>query len=238
MHSPDLQGMLQLHTGQMMKRTDPDLNTDAGAAILKIAVTGTAGSGKTAVCNRIEALGAEVVNSDELAREVVVPGTAAYEKIVDYFGKKTVSGNGTLNRQMLRHIIINDDASRRALEQIVHPEIKMRIDSRIARAGRKGKPIIVVEVPLLFESGMAKQFDIIILVVTDDELKIERLIQRDRVSKDDAEALLKSQLSDKKKVEKSDFLIHNDDDLQEMEKDVDRIYKKILEKIKKNSENA
>lgn len=222
----------------MMKITDLDLNTAAGAAILKIAVTGTAGSGKTVVCNRLEALGMEVVSSDVLAREAVSPGTAAYEKIVDYFGKKTVSGDGTLNRKLLRHIIINDDASRRALEQIVHPEIKNRIDSRIAKSGKNGKPAIVVEVPLLFESGMANQFDIIILVITDDELKIERLIKRDRVSRGDAEALLKSQLPDKKKVEKSDFLIHNDGVLQKMKKDVDRIYKKILGKIKKNSENA
>jgi len=139
---------------------------------------------------------------------------------------------------LLRRIIINDNASQQALEQIVHPEIKMRIDSRIAKAGKNGKPAVVVEVPLLFESGMAKQFDVIILVITDDELKIERLIKRDRVSRDDAEALLKSQLPDKKKVEKSDFLIHNNDDLQKMKRDVDRIYKKILEKIKKNSENA
>lgn len=222
----------------MMKITDLDLNTDAGAAILKVAVTGTAGSGKTVVCNRLEALGMEVVSSDVLAREAVSPGTAAYEKIVDCFGKKTVSGDGTLNRKLLRHIIINDDASRRALEQIVHPEIKNRIDSRIAKSGKNGKPAIVVEVPLLFESGMANQFDIIILVIADDELKIERLIKRDRVSRDDAEALLKSQLPDKKKVEKSDFLVHNDGVLQQMEKDVDRIYKKILGKIKKNSENA
>jgi dephospho-CoA kinase len=222
----------------MMKITDLDLNTAAGAAILKIAVTGTAGSGKTVVCNRLEALGMEVVSSDVLAREAVSPGTAAYEKIVDYFGKKTVSGDGTLNRKLLRHIIINDDASRRALEQIVHPEIKNRIDSRIAKSGKNGKPAIVVEVPLLFESGMANQFDIIILVIADDELKIERLIKRDRVSRDDAEALLKSQLPDKKKVEKSDFLVHNDGVLQQMGKDVDRIYKKILGKIKKNSENA
>jgi len=221
-----------------MKIIDPDLNADDGAAILKIAVTGTAGSGKTAVCNRLEELGMEVVSSDVLAREAVSQGTAAYEKIVDYFGKKTVSGNGTLNRQLLRHIIINDDTSRQALEQIVHPEIKNRIDSRIAKSERNGKPAIVVEVPLLFESGMANQFDIIILVVTDNELKIERLIKRDRVSRNDAEALLKSQLPDKKKIEKSDFLIHNDGVLQQMEKDVDRIYKKILEKIKKNSENA
>ena len=219
----------------MMKITDPDLNTNAGVAILKIAVTGTAGSGKTSVCNRLKDLGVEVVSSDVLAREAVAPGTAAYEKIVDYFGKNTVSSDATLNRQLLRHIIINDDVSRQTLEQIVHPEIKMRIDSRIAKAGKNGKPAIVVEVPLLFESGMANRFDIIILVITNDELKIERLMKRDRVSRDDAEALLKSQLPDKKKVEKSDFLIHNDGDFNKMKKDADRIYKKILEIIKKTA---
>jgi dephospho-CoA kinase len=208
------------------------------ANVIKIAVTGSAGSGKTSACDRFRELGLKVISSDSLAREAVAPDTAAYEMIVDAFGKQVLRKDGTLNRQMLRRMMITDDNTRKTLEQCIHPEINKLMHLKMTEAEKERVLVVVIEVPLLFEFGMESRFDAIIVVTSDRELQIKRLIKRDTVSRREAKALLSVQIPDENKIERSDFVIKNNDSPAEMIRSVDHVYKKISQKYLKKIKTA
>ena len=206
------------------------------SSFLKVAVTGTAASGKTTVCNRLKEQGLSVISADVLAREAVTPGSEAYKKIVEYFGKDVLAPDGTLNRSTLRRIVFKDDTARKKLEQFVHPEIIRRMKLEMVQAASDGDPIVVVEVPLLFEFGLENLFDVTINVSAPHALKVKRLRERDNVSYDDAEALLKAQMSDQEKNKWAEVVIENNHSIEHMLSSVDILYdnffKKYLKKVK------
>ena len=208
------------------------------AKVVKIAVTGSAGSGKTFVCDRFRELGLKVISSDSLAREAVAPDTAAYEMIVDSFGKQILRKDGTLNRRMLRRMMITDDDTRKILEQCIHPEIKRLMHLKMAEAEKARVSVVIIEVPLLFEFGMESRFDAIIVVTSDRELQIRRLMHRDTVSRREAKALLSVQIPDEEKIERSEFVINNSGPPAEMIRSVEHIYKKICQKFAKRIKTA
>ena len=201
--------------------------------IIKIAVTGGAGSGKTLVCNRLKELGANVISSDALAREAVAKDSPGHRNIVDYFGEKILLKNGTLNRQMLRRMIINDDTARLALERIIHPEITNLIMQKVAQAAQVGDSLVLLEIPLLFELGMEKQFDAVVVISTDRELRIKRLMHRDDVTRDEAEKLINVQMPEEMKAEQAQFVVTNNGSKEQLIMSVDLLYKNILKMNKK-----
>lgn len=201
--------------------------------VLKVAVTGGAGSGKTTVCNRLKELGVKVISSDALAKEAVAQGSLAHEKIVNYFGKKVLLNDGNLNRQELRSIIITDDVARLALERFIHPEISRLMHLRIAQAEQDGDPVLLVEVPLLFELGMAEQFDVVIVVSADHELRVKRLMDRDNVSRDEAEDLINVQMPQAEKVERAEFVLANDCSKDQLIRSVDLLFNNFFQKYLK-----
>lgn len=206
--------------------------------MLKVAVTGCAGSGKTYVCNRFKELGVKVISSDVLAREVVAQDSPAYNKIINYFGKKVLTKDGSLNRRMLRRIIINDNVAREALESFVHPEIIKLMHSQMIKAEKDDNHIVLVEVPLLFELGIEDRFDVVIAVVAGRKLRVKRLMDRDDVSREDAEALLNYQLPDEDKARRADFVIKNDGSFARTIRSVDHLYKDLVQKYVKEFESA
>ncbi len=201
--------------------------------VLKVAVTGGAGSGKTTVCNRLKELGVKVISSDALAKEAVAQGSLAHEKIVNYFGKKILLNDGNLNRQELRSIIINDDVARLALERFIHPEISRLMHLRIAQAEQDGDTVLLVEVPLLFELGMAEQFDVVIVVSADHELRVKRLMDRDNVSRDEAEDLINVQMPQAEKAERAEFVLANDCSKDQLIRSVDLLFNNFFQKYLK-----
>jgi len=201
--------------------------------VLKVAVTGGAGSGKTFVCNRLKELGIKVISSDVMAREAVAPNSTAHKKIVDFFGETVLLSDGTLNRKMLRRMIVNDDVARLTLERIVHPEISNFIQEKIACAEKEGFDIVVVEVPLLFELSMQEHFNWIILVSAGHELRVKRLMARDNISRDEAENLLHVQMPDKDKIGRADFVLSNEGSRARLVEAVDFLYEKSLKPYKK-----
>jgi dephospho-CoA kinase len=201
--------------------------------VLRVAVTGGAGSGKTSVCNRLNELGIKIISSDAMAREAVAPNSTAHKKIVDFFGETVLLSDGTLNRKMLRRIIINDDAARLTLERIVHPEISNLMREKMAWAENEGCDIVVVEVPLLFELNMQEQFDWIILVSAGHELRVKRLMVRDNISRDEAENLIHVQMPDKDKIGRADFVLSNEDSKAQLMEAVDFLYEKSFKPYKK-----
>lgn len=205
----------------------------AMSKIKKVAVTGGAGSGKTIVCSRFQELGLRVINFDTLAREVVSPDSTAYKKIINFFGKKVLNDDATLNRRMIRRMIIHDEALRKALEQFTHPEIIKLMKSQITAAEKDANFVVVAEVPLLFEFDMESWFDEIILVTAKRELRIKRLMDRDYISRSDAQNLLNIQMADEEKVGHADFVLQNNGSVKQLINSVDVLCKKFLLKYEK-----
>jgi len=201
--------------------------------VLRVAVTGGAGSGKTSVCNRLNELGIKIISSDAMAREAVAPNSTAHKKIVDFFGKTVLLGDATLNRKMLRRMIIKDDAARLALERIVHPEISNLMRKKIACAENEGSKIVVIEVPLLFELNMQEQFDRIVLVSAGRKLRVKRLMARDNISRDEAENLIHVQMPDKDKIGRAHFVLWNEGSTARLMEAVDLLYENSFKPYKK-----
>ncbi|MBU0987585.1 MAG: dephospho-CoA kinase [Proteobacteria bacterium] len=200
---------------------------------LKIGVTGGAGSGKTCVCNRIKELGLNIISADDLAKKAVAPGAEAYKNIVGYFGQKILNSDGTLNRLKLRRIIIKDETARSALECFIHPQITMLMEQEIVQAEQRGERFVLIEVPLLFELGIQDRFDRVVLVSAPHELRVQRLMERDGVSRIEAKALLDVQLPDAQKIEQADYVIKNNGSREQLKKNIDLFYEDLIKNIKK-----
>lgn len=175
-------------------------------SIFKIAVTGSAGSGKSLVCNRFSELGLIMFDCDIIARQVVEPGEQAYSDIIDFFGREITFADGSLNRLELRKIIANDVNMRKGLEKIVHPAILNDLFLKIEKAEAAGEKAVVVEIPLLFELNLMAKFDFIVAVAGQDKDLVTRIVKRDKVSQKDAQDILTIQLSQKEKIERSDVV--------------------------------
>jgi dephospho-CoA kinase len=192
--------------------------------ILKVAVTGGAGSGKTSVCNRLKALGVKVISADEMAREAVAPGSTAFKKIVQYFGKTVLLSDGTLNRKILRRMITDDDDDRIAMERFIHHEIANLILKNVVCAEKEGCRIVVIEVPLLFELDMKEKFDWVVVVSADKELRVKRLMERDQTSRDEAMNLINVQMTDKEKIDRADYVVRNEGSMEKLLESVDILF--------------
>jgi dephospho-CoA kinase len=192
--------------------------------ILKVAVTGGAGSGKTSVCNRLKALGVKVISADEMAREAVAPGSTAFKKIVQYFGKTVLLSDGTLNRKILRRMITDDDDARLAMERFIHHEIANLILKNVVCAEKEGCRIVVIEVPLLFELDMKEKFDWVVVVSADKELRVKRLMERDQTSRDEAMNLINVQMPDKEKINRADYVVRNEGSMEKLLESVDILF--------------
>ncbi|MCP1726119.1 dephospho-CoA kinase [Natronospira proteinivora] len=194
--------------------------TEAHRGPLRIALTGGAGSGKSAVARRLAESGITVIDTDTLAREVVEPGEAGLEAVVAVFGEQVLNQQGRLDRAALRDRILDSEQDRGQLEAILHPLIMDRLKSRLAQA--EG-PYAVAEIPLLAESGHGGQFDRIITVEAPRPLRIQRLMTRDGVDEAAAERLVAAQASETERRAIADWVIDNDGDLDQLHLQVDKL---------------
>lgn len=196
--------------------------------ILKIAVTGSAGSGKSLVCQRFKEKGLVVLDCDVIARQVVEPGTEGYDAVVHLFGKKVLLEDGSLDRASLRKIIIYDDEMRKKMENILHPRILKEMFFQMEHADYTDKKkAVAVEVPLLFETGLERYFDVSIAVVADFSDLVGRVASRDKVEKNNAKKMLDLQMSQALKTVRADHVIKNSGTLSELFDSVDNIFEKI-----------
>ncbi len=206
-------------------------------SICKIAVSGGAASGKSSVCGYFKEKGIRVVSLDDLSREVVLPGKPGFVKIVKHFGDIVVLNDGTLDRTLLRKRITEKPESKKIIEAIVQPEIIKLMNNLINESESKGEAYIVVEVPLLFELGMEGMFDACILVCIDYNLQVERLMQRDNVTKEDACSLIKIQMPQADKLKRAEFIVENTGGLDVLFENTNTVFKKIVEKTRNMSKS-
>ena len=198
---------------------------------VKLGITGGVGSGKSVVCEYLKNKGVPVVSTDELARKAVMPGTAAYDQIVSYFGKDVLSDDGTLNRKKLRSIITEDRNKKEMLEQFVHPEVFVQMEKEFEASKKKHAPIIAVEVPLLFEAGLEKKFDFVLTISVNADVRVKRLMARDQITRKEAEAFMGIQMPEADKIKKSDFVIDNNGSIKETLVKVDRFYENLMDLV-------
>jgi dephospho-CoA kinase len=208
-----------------MKRLE-DLRGDDGRML--IGVTGGIGSGKTTVANMLQELGAPIIDFDVLARNVVEPGKPAWKEIVDYFGKQVLQEDDTLDRKKLSNIVFRDLEKRKKLESFTHPRIGEEFIQQVNDiASKTPGAIIQVVIPLLIELNLQYQFHKILMVYIPPELQVERLAERDGITRDAAANILKAQLPIDEKLGYADYVIHNDKSLDETRKAVEALWETI-----------
>jgi len=197
--------------------------------MISVAVTGGAGSGKSLVCRFFQELGAQTISLDRMAREVVSPGTHAFDAIVKEFGSRVLSPDGNLDRGVLRRIITQDREAKRKIEAITHPEIFRRLERRLRNISAQAPDsLVVIEVPLLVETGSQDRFDVVVLVEADPEIQKQRIALRDDCSAEEAQKLISAQASSPERRQYADYIIQNVGPLEALQRDVGDVYQKIL----------
>ena len=183
-----------------------------------IAITGGIGSGKSAVAKLFEQWGAQTVDADILAREVVEPGTEGFQRVVDNFGEDMVLADGSLNRPKLASIIFSDPEKKKLLESLLHPLIRERWLRKLEEVKQTSAPVIAYIVPLFFEStAKMPEIEKVVLVSAPEEMRIARIMVRDIFPLHIAEQRIKAQLPDSAKIDKSDYVITNDSSMEKLE---------------------
>lgn len=176
--------------------------------MILVGLTGGVATGKSTVAAMLKRCGAVVIDADELTRDAVKPGKPAWREIVTVFGGEVLNQDRTINRQALGAIVFRNKAKRRRLEQIIHPRVA-REQMRLTRAAAKNNPnaVVIYDVPLLFEVGIDKRVDKIIVVTADRETQIARLKKRNGLTRSEALRRIKSQMPLAKKVARADYVL-------------------------------
>lgn len=181
-----------------------------------VGLTGAIASGKSLVSAEFKRLGAFIIDADLVARRVVEPGMDAYNEIVAEFGQGIVSPDGSLDRKALGRIVFSDRDRLAALNRITHPRIIDEIERELAviRQGHPGA-IIVVDAALIIELGLHRKMDRIVVVYSDEERCVERMMRRDGLSESEAQERLEAQMPLKEKLAYADYIIGNSGDMAE-----------------------
>jgi len=195
-----------------------------------IGLTGGIGTGKSTVSQILKDRGFSVIDLDVISHEVI-EFSSVVEKIVQNFGREVLdedeAGNCTISREKLGKIIFADKEKRLALNSIMHPEILKVMHKKILECKSEKNKIIFVEVQLLFEVQWEKEFDYILLVAAKRDMQVRRVLERDKRSEEEAWNIINSQMSLDEKREKSDFVIENDGNMDDLNKKVDKFLKSL-----------
>jgi dephospho-CoA kinase len=186
-----------------------------------IGLTGGIGSGKTTVTDFLQRKGYQVIDADEVAREIVQPGTEVLSELVTHFGEAILQSDGSLNRQKLAELAFKNSAQKEVLDRITHGAIMETISEQIKNIQSQQKPkLIFVDAALLIETGLYKKMDEVWLITTQEDLRIQRVMSRDHMDADKVKQRILAQMSDKQKEGYATRMINNSDSK-------DKLYEKI-----------
>ena len=190
-----------------------------------IGITGSSGAGKSTVCEFLENnYKVKIINADKISRKLSKKGTSYVIEIIEKFGKDIVDEDGELKRKKLAEIIYNDPEKRKMLNSCTFKYIIKEIEKQIKRVKDK-ETAIIIDAPLLFESGLDRLCDKIIGVISKRELQIERIVARDNIDYDDAEKRLDAQQDNKYYIQRCDKIIENENNLKKMFEEIEKIGK-------------
>ncbi|MFO0724997.1 MAG: dephospho-CoA kinase [Myxococcota bacterium] len=192
-----------------------------------VGLTGGIGSGKSTVARMFRARGAAIIDADVLAREAVALGSPGLAKVVERFGPTILGADGLIDRPRLGKLVFEDEASRRDLNAIVHPEVARLAAERMAALSSAGVPLILYDVPLLFENGLDRVFPETIVVTVPPEVQRARVAGRDKLSPADVEARIAAQMPLAEKVLRATWVIDNSGSEAETEARVDALWKSL-----------
>src|SRR6187455_1242338 len=197
--------------------------------MLRVGLTGSIGVGKSFVTSIFAELGCHVLDADQTAREVVVPGAPGLTAITEEFGEEILNPDGTLNRKQLGAVVFADEEKRQRLNHILHPFIIARQDE-IMRAWEREDPhgIGIIDAALMIESGGYRRFDKLIVVHCRPEVQLERLMLRDKLSRDEALRRINSQMPQEEKQKFADYLIDTSDGFESTRSRSVEIYQKLI----------
>jgi dephospho-CoA kinase len=190
-----------------------------------IGLTGNIGTGKSTVAAILRDLGAEVIDADRVAHELMEPGTSEWERLVARFGAGVLQPDGGVDRRKLGAVVFADPSALRDLESILHPGVRPRIRARFVAAER---PVVVVEAIKLLEAGLYREVDAVWVVTADRDTQVRRLVETRGLSVGEAEGRVDVQAPQAEKVARADVVIHNNGDLAETRAHVLAAWEAIL----------
>jgi dephospho-CoA kinase len=201
--------------------------------MIKVALTGGVASGKSTVATLLREAGLPVLDSDTIARQVVAPGKPAWQALRQNFPEEFFRPDGSVDRQALaRHVFTRPEA-RQKLNRLLHPYIARELQDQLARLQSRGEPLVMVEIPLLFELSLESLYDSIIVVYSDLESQKQRLARRDPRAADEVQGILNAQRSLRQKATQSDFMVDNSGSIAATREQVKKItaqLRKLLDK--------
>ena len=198
--------------------------------MLSVALTGNIGAGKTSVAELFREWGATVIDADQLVREVQAPGQPTLGRIAVRFGPEVIAADDSLDRAALRAKVLADPAALADLNRIVHPEVRRRRLELLAEARARGDRIVVSDIPLLFEVDDPSAFDAVVLVDAPEPVRRARLLATRRLTPEEAERMIQSQLATGPKRNRSDYVIDNDGDLPSLERAARGVWQSLLDR--------
>lgn len=190
-------------------------------------ITGGVASGKSLVLHQFMKLGAYAIDCDLLSREVVIPCSKAWWEIVRFFGNGIVKKDLEIDRRGLRAIVFSDSEKLTVLEKIIHPEVKRKCIERLEAMKKielEPNALVVIDVPLLVETGIQGEFDKIIVVYASEETQLKRVMERDGITRGEAKKLIELQMPLGEKLRFADFVINNEGTREETENQVRDIF--------------
>lgn len=203
----------------------------AADQLLIVGLTGGIASGKTEVANELERLGATVIDADRVTLQVTKPGTPVYEALLEEFGGGILGENGQIDRNALSRIVFGNEAKRKLLNSITHPEIFKEIIEGVNQHAEsirpRDVPAVIVDAALIVDVGVSGVFDLIILVTADEDVRLSRLLEKRGMSVAEAKARIASQAPDSKRHESADLVIENNGSIEQLRSKVDEAWKEI-----------
>jgi dephospho-CoA kinase len=167
-----------------------------------------------------------VIDADVIAKQVVEAGEPAYHLVVETFGRSILKDDGAIDREKLGSIVFQNETERKKLNGIVHPAVRKEMLKQKEDAERRNEPAVVLDIPLLFESNLAHMADVTVVVYVDSQVQLERLMNRNQLTKQEAEWRIQSQLPLKDKKDKADEVIDNNGSLQSTKRQFEDLMKK------------
>jgi dephospho-CoA kinase len=200
--------------------------------MLRVGLTGGIGAGKGEVARRLASYGALVVDADQLAREVVAPGTLGLAEVVEAFGAGVLLPDGSLDRQLLGEIVFSDPTLRSRLNAIIHPRVGERMREIEKAAG--DRDVIIHEIPLLVETGLANAFDVVVVVDAPPEAQVERLVRTRGATRSQALARMSAQATREERLAAATLVVDNSGSLEDLDGQVAALWDELSRSAKGN----
>ncbi|MBE1878896.1 dephospho-CoA kinase [Myceligenerans pegani] len=205
--------------------------------MFRIGLTGGIAAGKSVATRRLAALGAVVVDHDQLARTAVAPGSVGLEEIAEAFGTEVIGADGALDRPALGRLVFADDDARERLNAIVHPEVRrLSAEHEAEAAARDPRAVVVHDIPLLVETGQAEAFHLVVVVHAPAEQRLERLVEGRGMDAEEARGRIAAQASDEDRLAAADVVLDGTGSEENLNAQVDALWERAQREVAEEAE--